>query len=161
MDKKDIEEGETGEELESYMILKAAFTIFLFAWFLNFAWESFHGPFLYRMGEMIGITTPQGFVPLIAWVSVKDALLVLVLYGATALVLREKLWKEGAGVREMCTLGLLGVLTAAGIEYHALSTGRWAYSQLMPTVLGIGVSPLLQLGATGIIAVIVADWIRK
>ncbi len=31
------------------------------------------------------------------------------------------------------------------IEQRALTEGRWAYTHLMPTVFGIGISPLIQL----------------
>jgi len=37
------------------------------------------------------------------------------------------------------------LLVAVIIEQRALIEGRWAYSHLMPTVLGIGLSPLFQL----------------
>ena len=38
----------------------------------------------------------------------------------------------------------VGILLTVGFEIHALSTGRWAYDELMPQIFGIGLSPLLQ-----------------
>lgn len=55
------------------------------------------------------------------------------------------------------TVLLLGLLaTAAVIEFRAVTTGRWAYAELMPTVGFVGLSPLLQLPLTGVLAVTLA-----
>lgn len=140
-------------------VLRAMLAIFIVAWFLNFTWESFHGPFLYRMGEHLGIVTHQKFVPIIAWVSVKDAALVLVFYAVFGAIYRDILWVNQATLNRLSLLLGLGVVTAAGIEYHAITTGRWMYSDLMPLVFGIGLSPLLQLGVTGALSVKIAHWL--
>lgn len=142
-----------------FLFLKSVLAIFIFAWFLNFAWESFHGPFLYRMGEHLGIATHQKFVPLIAWVSVKDAALVAIFYGIIGIIYKNLLWVREAHLKHLSSLMLLGIVAAAGIEYHALATGRWVYSGLMPLVAGIGISPLLQLGVTGALSVWLTHWL--
>jgi len=38
----------------------------------------------------------------------------------------------------------VGILITIGYEIYAVSTGRWAYDEQMPQILGIGLSPLLQ-----------------
>ncbi len=52
-------------------------------------------------------------------------------------------------------VGLLA--TAAFIEVRAALTERWSYTEAMPTIGVIGVSPLLQLPLTGALAVAVAQ----
>ncbi len=139
-------------------VLRTLFMVFLFAWFLNFTWETFHGPYLYMMGEHMGITTHQKFVPIIAWVSVKDAALVATFYAVVGVLYRNLLWIEEATWKQVSTILVIGIAAAAGIEYHAITTGRWVYSSLMPLVFGIGLSPLFQLGVTGALSVIFAHW---
>ena len=49
---------------------------------------------------------------------------------------------------------VIGVVAAAIIEYLSVFYfHRWMYKAAMPTVFGIGVSPLVQLSATGLLAV--------
>lgn len=38
----------------------------------------------------------------------------------------------------------VGILITIGYEIYAVSSGRWAYDERMPQILGIGLSPLLQ-----------------
>jgi hypothetical protein len=45
-----------------------------------------------------------------------------------------------------------GLIIAASIEIINLNLGRWAYTELMPTIFGIGLSPLIQLFTTAIIS---------
>ena len=40
------------------------------------------------------------------------------------------------------------------IEIINLNLGRWDYTKLMPTIFGIGISPLIQLVATAIISLV-------
>lgn len=60
-------------------------------------------------------------------------------------------------------LVLVGTLlaTAAFIEVRAALTDRWSYTEVMPTIGVVGLSPLLQLPLTGSVAVAVArPWRR-
>jgi len=82
--------------------------------------------------------------------AVSDALFI----GAAALlgVLARRLWPGGFWPVFLLVL----VATAAVIELRALAAGRWAYAEAMPTVFTVGLSPLVQLGLTGAVAVLVA-----
>lgn len=53
---------------------------------------------------------------------------------------------------------ILCILIAVFIEQRALAEGRWAYSTLMPTIFGIGISPLIQLP---LLAVITYEIVRR
>jgi len=46
---------------------------------------------------------------------------------------------------------MAGLAIAAVIEYRRVFiTMSWRYNQLMPTIFGIGLSPLFQLSITGV-----------
>ncbi len=49
------------------------------------------------------------------------------------------------------TLILALLFLATGIELWALTTDRWSYSSAMPTVVGLGLSPVTQLPLLGAI----------
>lgn len=117
---------------------------------LNFVWEALHGVYLYRDHDM----RASRYVPMLIYVSVVDGLLILGLAGWTALLRRDLFRHCGSDRGWMPVFGLSAIILAAGIEYVSVYVqGRWAYLPAMPTVFGIGISPLFQLAVTGLIAV--------
>ncbi len=54
---------------------------------------------------------------------------------------------------------ILGVLIAIGIEWFAISTSRWSYTNMMPIVpiIKTGLTPTIQLGLLGCLSIFVAD----
>ncbi len=107
---------------------------------LNLLWENFHaGLYIhYRGGEITEIILLRA--------AVFDGLVILV---ASFVLFKIKRWRSYPSV-----LFLTLIVFALVLEWWALSTGRWAYNELMPIVpvLKVGLSPLLQLGLTGVIA---------
>ncbi len=81
-----------------------------------------------------------------AWAAVNDAGIILL---ATAALLRVRR-RPDAGF----WFGLAGVLAAValGIELRAMLTDRWSYSDAMPMVGPVGLSPLVQLPLLGVVA---------
>ena len=53
---------------------------------------------------------------------------------------------------------VLLAVTAVVVETVALAEARWGYDDLMPTIGGVGLSPLLQLPVTGLVAWWTASW---
>lgn len=82
--------------------------------------------------------------------AVKDGLII----AAAALVamLLARRWRRAFWPAFVVAL----VAAAAFIELRALAQGRWSYAGSMPTVLTIGLSPLVQLALTGMLAVLIA-----
>lgn len=91
-------------------------------------------------------------------VTVADVSLSALIYGAVALAQRDVAWglqpKRWALLAAMAT----GAALAAGIEWHALSNHRWSYSPWMPTIFGLGLLPLLQLGAGTVLPLWMGQW---
>lgn len=50
---------------------------------------------------------------------------------------------------------VIGVIVAIGNEWYGLSTGRWAYNELMPIIpiIKTGITPTIQLGLLGYVSV--------
>lgn len=110
--------------------------IFLVGAILNFIWEYLHWP-LYVCSvdrlQCAGIS------------SVYDGLIVLGLYAGGLLLFRNRDWYHEWNAKTLSYLLLAGLAVAVLIEARALLTGRWAYTEAMPTLFGIGVSPVLQM----------------
>ena len=124
--------------------------LFFFSFLLNFVWESFHAVFYYKGHNIVAMD----YVPMMAVVSVVDALIILGIYFLTGFLWRDFLWLKDLSAKKIYSFFLIGFVTAGVIEYAAVFVFHWwSYSPRMPTVGGIGLSPLVQLSSTGILTV--------
>ncbi len=118
---------------------------------LNFCWESVHG-LLYRAHQELPASV---YVPMMAQAALLDALWITGMQLCVALYARSRSW--GFSVRSVLLFSAAGMLPAMAVEYVAVfRLHLWAYAGPMPTLFGIGVSPLLQMPITGFAAVAAA-----
>ena len=108
---------------------------------LHFVWEWLHIP-LYNNYDVLG----SGW-ELTLWATAGDVLYTLLILALVALIRGDPHWIQQPKENEYLAAGLLGGLVACMVEYKALAFHRWAYAAAMPIVpvLGIGLSPLLQM----------------
>lgn len=118
------------------MRIQVFIKIFLSAFLLNLVWENAHS-YLYAHYQGGAITEI-----ILLKAALFDALIIL---AATFFFLfvppfRGRAWLVSAAL----------FIFAVGLEVFALSTGRWAYNDLMPIipVLGVGLTPAIQLALT-------------
>jgi hypothetical protein len=116
--------------------------LFILAVAINYVWEMAQMP-LYR---------GMPFDELSSWLicfraSLGDGVIVLAIWATGRVVFRRREWFSPAGAGPVVVMLVSGAVVAIAIEVHALAAGRWAYSELMPTVppFGTGLSPLVQL----------------
>lgn len=120
------------------------------AFVLNWIWENTQLP-LYGGHPHTGHETLPRFILLRA--TVTDAVLIT---GVMLLALVVRRWLSTAFW--LVLLATLAVI-AAGIEIRAITAGRWSYSDAMPTIGVVGLSPLLQLPVTAAVtALLVRPW---
>ena len=116
------------------------FAITLTAFALHFAWE---------MGQM-SLFTPMDLLPLwrgTAWCARAagwDVVISAVAYFAAALVARTIQWPQHRSASAVAIYFGVGVGITIAIEVWALSISRWQYREGMPTVAGLGLTPLAQ-----------------
>lgn len=108
---------------------------------LNLAWEIAHVRLYTLWAEADGLT--------VAWsllhCTVGDVLIALALFALTGMVLRQSDWpasRPWAG-GAMVASGAMAY-TAWSEWYNVYRAGSWGYTDGMPLIFGIGVSPLLQ-----------------
>ena len=112
---------------------------------LNTLWEFSH----YRL--YIDLTGISPTVHLIL-ASLTDLILILFIFFVNSILNKKINWIENPKKIDYFFIILLGTLIATGIEIYSLSEGRWTYTSSMPTIFGIGISPLVQLSTTAIIS---------
>jgi hypothetical protein len=131
-------------ELSTILLL-----IFGFSFFLNFFWEALHAVYLYQRHDF----DASNYVPMILYVSSVDSLVVLGFYLGVGIMWLDLFWIKLFKKRQILVFICIGVVVAAIIEYSSIFYyHRWKYNEDMPTIFGIGISPLIQLSVTGILA---------
>jgi hypothetical protein len=124
--------------------------ILVFSFIFNFFWESLHAVYLYQKHDF----EASKYIPMLLYVSSVDCMLVFGLYAVVGLLWWDFYWIKHLKRRQLVTFVCIGLGTAALVEHVAVFHHRnWAYKKVMPTLFGIGISPLLQLSVTGLIAI--------
>lgn len=124
--------------------------LFSFAFLLNFLWEALHAVYLYQRHDLDALK----YVPMMLYVSSVDGLIVLGLYIFVRVCWRNLFWIKRFGMGPVIAFVVAGLVVATVIEVRAVFYfHKWVYKEVMPTVFGIGISPLVQLSVTGLIAV--------
>jgi len=119
------------------------FSVVVFSFLLNLAWEFWQVPFFRGMAEV-----PH-------WLGVKactqatfgDSVISLIAFWATALVARNRDWilqPRKSHIALFIIAGLTASVVMEGLSVGIL--GRWAYDHTMPRlpVFGIGLLPIMQ-----------------
>jgi heme/copper-type cytochrome/quinol oxidase subunit 2 len=87
-----------------------------------------------------------------------DAATILAMYLFYAFFMKDMLWLKTMNLKTGVIFFVLGLCVAVAAEYRAVYiTHEWQYNNKMPILLGVGLSPFLQLGVTGIISL----WLTK
>ncbi len=126
---------------------KSFFIAGLIALVLNIIWEFSHHS-LYV--DLSGI--PK--YPHLIIASFTDMIIILGIFAVVSLKNKNIDWINKPSTSDYLVVVFLGLIIGIFIEVINLSLGRWAYALAMPTVFGIGISPLAQLALTGIISLI-------
>ena len=128
--------------------------IFFFSYVFNFVWESWHGVFLYEKHNI----SAEEYVLMMNFVSLMDALVILGIYIGMSFFLKDFLWLKNLNKVNSTIFFIVGLLVSAIIEYVLVFKIKlWTYNKDMPTVFGIGLSPLIQLSVTGIVSILVSQ----
>jgi putative membrane protein len=119
-----------------------------FSSLFNFVWESVHSVSLYG-GHDFGAGR---YVRMVGYASGVDALLVLGIFFFIGLAWRNAFWLKTMNSLQVLVVLLAGMLVSGLIEYRAVYILKeWRYGPDMPLILGIGLSPLVQIGVTGLL----------
>ena len=115
---------------------------------LNLIWEFSHSV-LYN--DTSGIPKTLHLIT----ASFTDVLWIFLIFIIISLIYKNINWINNPKSKHYFIIAVFGIFLAIIIELINLNLGRWSYLEAMPTILGIGLSPLLQLATTGIISLLI------
>lgn len=124
--------------------------LFLIILILNIIWEFSH----HRL--YVDLTKIPANIHLVI-ASFTDLLLIFFIFSIISILNKNINWIEKPSIFDYEIIIILGILIAIVIEVYSISNNRWYYTELMPTIFGIGISPLIQLFTTFILSL----WLIK
>ncbi len=134
--------------------LKRYFIIGCIIFILSVIWEfSHHSLYI----DLSGI--PK--YPHLIIASFIDMLIILGIFAIVSLKNKKATWIKSPSTSDYLLVVFWGITAAMLIEVINISLGRWKYTPAMPTVLGVGISPLIQLALTGILSLIIIRYVEK
>lgn len=107
---------------------------------LHFAWEMGQAPLFATMRELPFWKGTAWCMRAAMW----DVLISAVAYVAAALAALSVRWVQHPRMLHLAVYFGAGLAITVAIERWAVAGGRWRYAPAMPTLFGIGLSPLLQ-----------------
>tara|TARA_Y100000310_G_C20703029_1_gene831859 strand:- start:10009 stop:10416 length:408 start_codon:yes stop_codon:yes gene_type:complete len=125
----------------------------LIAFLLNVVWEMNHAP-LYTTCHNLSITKNARLLTI---QSAKDAFFILLFYGITVFIFDET--AIFINIYQLALFVLLGLSFSFIDEKVSIKKHRWEYTDSMPTVFGVGITPLLEIAVTGILTFLVVFYL--
>lgn len=120
--------------------------IFIIVFFLNFVWEFWHCGLYNEIHKM----SLKEVTHLLTKMSLKDGFWVTLFYAITVFIFGN------VNIFENYTQLALFIILSFSFSFIdekvSLKLGRWSYTKQMPTILGVGVTPLLEVAVTGVMA---------
>ncbi len=109
------------------------------SFFLHLVWEKTH------IALYTGYEAMEGVLPVYVFATVGDVAYVLAAVLLVALFKGGIRWLRDVRATDYAGLAVLGLSIALFVEYKAAALGRWEYTDAMPLVHGLGLSPLAQM----------------
>ena len=121
-------------------MIRQFFVVGMVAFALHFIWEMAHAKWYASMNALPFWTATTWC----ARAALVDVAIGAAAYAAAALVARNVRWVTERRALPMAMYLGIGLAVTVAIERWAVGVGRWQYGPGMPTIAGIGLSPLLQ-----------------
>ncbi|MBU0957584.1 MAG: hypothetical protein KKF56_02105 [Nanoarchaeota archaeon] len=133
---------------------KRIITLLIIIFILNLIWEFSHFP-LY-----IDLSWENSTLHLI-YATFGDLLLISIIFTIISLKNKTINWINKSSIFDYILITFLGIIIAVFIELRAFVENKWEYTQYMPTIFSIGLTPLIQLAVTGILSLLILNFIFK
>jgi hypothetical protein len=127
-------------------MLSIVLQVFLISFLINLLWEVIHSQ-LYTTCLKAPL---KKYIPLIIGASLKDGWWISLLFGITVILFRNI--NILSNLPQLIFFVVLSLAFSFYVEKTALKKKRWEYAKQMPTIFGVGITPLLEIAITGIVA---------
>lgn len=132
-------------------IIRSASILFA-AWTTHFGWEMGQADF-YSSMQNLPVWRATAWC---ARAALSDVFISAIAYGAAAAVHSDIKWCQSLRISSFAIYIAVGLVITIAIERWAVESARWSYDATMPTVAGIGLSPLLQWIVVPVFLLVVA-----
>lgn len=132
--------------------MKKQLIVLLILFFLiNLFWEISHS-LLFDWNLPPLQNNVEYYIPRILFSTFGDFIILTIIFAVISLKNKSWKWINKPSKTDYFMIVLLGIIFAIFIEIRASIQGKWHYSELMPTIFGIGLTPLIQLFTTFLLA---------
>ena len=121
---------------------------------LNLIWEFSHYRLYNDLSSFIG-------APHLIIAAITDVLWIFLIYIIISMINRNFNWINKPHKKDYILFILFALIVATLIEIINIKLGRWSYKESMPTILRIGISPLIQLAITGLISLKISKYLTN
>jgi len=135
-------------------------SVFIVAFFLNLLWEVIHS-LLYDWSAVPLENDISFYVGWILLSTLGDGLYIVAIFLINSTFRKRFSWALNPRKQDYLIIAVLGIIFAIFIEVKAQLLGKWQYTDLMPTIFGIGLTPLIQLALTGILTIFIIHIVVK
>ena len=133
--------------------------IFSTSYLSNLLWEVAHS-LLYDWNKFPLKNDIFYYIPKILRAALADAVIICFIFLLICLFEKSFNWIHQPKKKEYLLILILGFITAVFIEIRAKFLNLWDYNEYMPLVFSVGLTPLIQLSVTGIIALSITNRLR-
>lgn len=138
-------------------VMRRAFAIVLATYALHFAWEMGQASLFARMDRLPFWTATAWCARAAGW----DVVIGAAAFSAAALAGRRALWIQRRAWWPFAIYFAVGLGVTIAIERWAIAVGRWQYRDAMPTIAGIGLTPLVQWIVVPATILVVVRWVTR
>lgn len=138
-------------------IFRTCTILIIVSFIAHFVWEYFH------FGLYTDYDHWTGRLPVYVLATVGDVLYTLGAFALVAAIKKSYEWISNATVADYLMLVTLGCLIALLVEYKGLALDRWEYRPEMPLIplLGVGLSPILQMAILLPVTFFLTQWVSE
>jgi len=135
--------------------------IVIFGYFFNLLWEVLHS-MLYDWNKAPLVNDIFEFIPrIVFYASIYDAFWVFLAIMVNSGLNRGFKWLYDPQIRDYAVLITGGLIIAIISEISAtMWSNEWSYNVYMPQILGIGITPLIQLSFTFALSVYLSSKLK-
>jgi hypothetical protein len=117
---------------------------------ISLLYEVAHTP-LYGSREVIEAITIHEYSPILLYAALIDTLMIVIIFAFISLINKSIDWIHYPTKFQYLLIIITGIIISTIIEIQGLAQNKWSYG-IMPTIFGIGITPLVQLFITAILA---------
>lgn len=129
------------------MVLELLVKIFFISIFINLIYELLHSV-LYKTCLDSPLTK---YIYLIIKAAIFDGFSITIIYFISYLIFRNQNLFNNSW--QIFTFIFISLIFACTWEIYSIKKKKWEYSDKMPTILGVGVTPFVQLALTGSLSI--------